>query len=163
MEIAQEFVEAVQGRQELVLVAEMVLGELPRFVTERLQELSDGRVLRLWTDVGAGHANLRQPRADGVLARDERRPAGCAALLAVVIGEGQSLIADSVDVGRAVAHLPAVVVADVPPADVVSSKNEDVRLVRLRHFALLPLEKNRLTSSTTADRADGEANDHASL
>ena len=45
VEIAVELVEAVIGRQELVLVAKMVLAELPGRVTERLQHLGDCWIL----------------------------------------------------------------------------------------------------------------------
>ena len=41
VEVAEELVEAVVGRQELVLVAEVVLAELAGGVAERLQELGD--------------------------------------------------------------------------------------------------------------------------
>ena len=45
IEVAEELVEAVHGRQEFVAVAEMVLAELPGCIALRLQQLSDGRVL----------------------------------------------------------------------------------------------------------------------
>ena len=46
VEVAEELVEAVHGRQELVLVAEVVLAELAGRVAERLEQLGDGRVFR---------------------------------------------------------------------------------------------------------------------
>src|SRR5208283_2250612 len=110
----------------------MVLAELAGGVAERLEELGDRRILGAEADVGARHADLGQAGADRVLAGDEGGAPGGAALLAVVVGEG-----DAVDVGRAVAHLAAAVVADVPPADVVAPEDEDVWFLRLRHFALL--------------------------
>src|SRR5260370_14115853 len=42
-----------------------------------------------------------------------------------------------IDVGRWVTNLPAAVVADVPPADVIALEDEDVRLALLSHFNLL--------------------------
>ena len=45
IEVAEELVEAVHGRQEFVAVAEMVLAELPGCITLRLQKLGDGRIL----------------------------------------------------------------------------------------------------------------------
>ena len=129
VQVAEELVEAVHSRQELVLVAEMVLPELARGVPERFEQFRDGRVLRLETDIGAGHADLGQARADRVLAGDERGPARRAALLPVVVGEGDPLVGDAVDVGRPVAHLAPVVVADVPPADVVAPQDQDVGLL----------------------------------
>ena len=135
IEIAEELVEAVHRRQEFVLVAQMVLAELAGGVAQRLQQFRDGRVFRPKADIGARHPDLGQAGADRVLPGDERGAAGGAALLAVVVGEGRAFVADAVDVRRAVAHLAAVVVADVPPADVVAPKDEDVRLARLiGHF-----------------------------
>ena len=139
IEVAEELVEAVHRRQELVLVAQMVLAELAGGVAQRLQQFGDGRVFRPEADIGAGHADLGQAGADRVLAGDERGAAGGAALLAVIVGEGRAFMADAVDVGGAVAHLAAVVVADVPPADIVAPEDEDVRLACFGHFDLLCL------------------------
>ena len=67
IEIAEKFVEAVHGRQIFVAIAEMVLAELTGGVAERLQQFGDGRVFRLQSDRGAGHADLGQAGADRVL------------------------------------------------------------------------------------------------
>ena len=82
IEIAEEFVEAVHGRQEFVAVAQVVLAELAGGVAERLEQFGDGRVFLLQADRGAGHADLGQAGADRVLAGDEAGAAGGAALLA---------------------------------------------------------------------------------
>ncbi len=63
VEIAVELVEAMRGRQELVLVAEMVLAELASRVALGLQELGDRRVLLAEADVGARQPDLAQARA----------------------------------------------------------------------------------------------------
>ena len=47
LEVAEEFVKAVHGRQEFVVVAEVILAELAADVTQRLEQFGDGRVLRL--------------------------------------------------------------------------------------------------------------------
>ena len=91
IEVAEELVEAVHGRQVFVAVAEVVLAELAGGVAERLQQFGDGRVFRLQADGGAGHADLGQAGADRVLAGDEGGAAGGAALLRVVVGEGRRL------------------------------------------------------------------------
>ena len=44
IEIAEELVEAVRRRKELVAVAEVVLAELAGHVAERLQHVGDGRI-----------------------------------------------------------------------------------------------------------------------
>ena len=76
------------------------------------------------------HADLAEPRAERALAGDERRPAGGAALLGVVVGEDHPFAGDPVDVGRAVAHQAHRVGADVRLADVVAEDDQDVRLLR---------------------------------
>ena len=76
VEVAKELIEAVRGRQEFVLVAEVVLAELPRRVAEWFEQLGDGRILGLESDVRAGEPDLAQPGAEDVLAGDEGgRPA----------------------------------------------------------------------------------------
>ena len=139
IEIAEEFVEAVHGRQVFVAVAEMVLAELAGGIAERLEQFGDGRVFLLQSDGGAGHADLGQARADRVLAGDEARAAGGAALLGVVVGEGHPFLRDAVDVGGPVAHHAAAEVADVPDADVVAPEDQDVWffLFLLCHIVLL--------------------------
>ncbi len=130
VEVAEELVEAVHGRQVLVQVAEVVLAELPRRVAERLQQLGDRHVLGLEADVHAGDADLAEAGAVDALAGDERRAAGGAALLAVGVGEAHPLVRDPVDVRRPVAHQPVAVAAEVRDPDVVAPDHEDVRLVR---------------------------------
>ena len=119
IEIAEEFVEPMHGRQEFVAVAQMVLAELAGGVAQRLEELGDGRVFLLKADGGAGHADLGQTRADRVLAGDEASTAGGAALLGIIVGEGDPFVRDAVDVGRTVAHHAEAEAADVPNPDVV--------------------------------------------
>ncbi len=104
IEIAEELVEAVLGRQVLVAVAEMVLAELAAGVALVLEQVGDGRrpvrhaVIRAW------HADGQQSGAERMLAEDERRAAGGAALLRVEVGEHRAFLGDAVDVGRLVAH-----------------------------------------------------------
>jgi hypothetical protein len=47
IEVAVELVEAVDGRQELVAVAQVVLANLGRHVALRLEQLGECRILRL--------------------------------------------------------------------------------------------------------------------
>ena len=61
VEVAEELVEAVLGRQILVAVAEMVLAELAGGIAERLQRLGDGDVAVLQPDRRAGDADLERP------------------------------------------------------------------------------------------------------
>ena len=154
VEVAEELVEAVHGRQELVHVAEVVLAELPGRVAERLEQLGDRRVLGLQADVRAGHPDLAQAGAEDALAGDERRPSRGAALLAVGVGEPHALVRDPVDVRRPVAHQPVAVAAQVRDPDVVAPDDEDVRLLRLRHcyplVVILPTTIQEGTSGRVA-------------
>ena len=115
----------------------MVLAELADRVAVRLEQFGHGRILGAQTDVGSGHPDLGEAGTDRILARDERGSSRSAALLSIVVGEGDAFVGDAVDVRRAVAHLSAAVVADVPPADVVALEDKDVRLALLCHFNLL--------------------------
>src|SRR5262249_56803165 len=94
--------------EKLVLVPQMVLAELAARVPQRLQQFRDRRIVRPQTNIGAWHPDLGQAGADRILAGDERSASGGAALLAVVIGEGRTFVADAVDVGGAIRHLAAV-------------------------------------------------------
>ena len=131
VEVAEELVEAVDRRQELVAVAEVVLAELAGGVALRLEQFGERRVLLGQPFLGAGQADLEQAGAEAGLAGDERGTPGRAGLLGVVVGEDRTFLGDAVDVGRAVAHHAAVVGADVPVADVVTEDDEDVGLCGL--------------------------------
>ena len=131
IEIAEELVEAMHRRQVFIAVAEVVLAELAGGVAERLEHLGDRRVFRLEADRRARHPDLGEACADRVLARDETRAAGRAALLAVEVGEGHAFLRDAIDVRRAIPHHATTEVADVPDADVVTPEDQDVRLASL--------------------------------
>src|SRR5271166_6586674 len=98
IEEAEELVEAVHRRQELVLVAEMVLAELAGGVAERTQQFGHRGVLGAQADVRAREADLAEPGAEHALPGHERRAAGGAALLAVAVGEDHALFGE---IGRA--------------------------------------------------------------
>ena len=104
-------------------------------------------------------------------AGDKRGPAGRTGLLAVVVGEDRALVGDAVEVGRAIAHLAAVVGADVPVADILAHNDDDGRLGgRLRSGRLhrqaekerhgpregeaLRLEQDMLSGSMEPDHQD---------
>ena len=98
IEVAEELVEAVRGRQELVAIAEVVLAELPADVAERLQDVGNRRVFGLQSEIGAGQADLGQAGADRRLAGDECGAARGTALLAVPVGEVAAFLGDAIDV-----------------------------------------------------------------
>ena len=87
IQVSEELIEAVQRRQVLVQVAEVVLAELAGGVALRLERGGDGAGLGRHADVRAGLADGRQTRAERDLAGDEAGPARRAARLGVVVGE----------------------------------------------------------------------------
>src|SRR6516164_4260394 len=117
----------------------MVLAELAGGITQGLQQRGNRRIVRFETYVSSRHSNFGKPGANWILAGDKGGASSRAALLAVVVGERRSFTADSIDIGRPIAHLTPVIVADIPPSDVVAPENENVRLVRFSHTCLLSL------------------------
>ena len=128
VEIAEEFVEPVYGRQIFVAVAEMVLAELPGGVAERLQGFRDAHVFGVKSDGRTGQTDFGQAGPDRRLPGDEGCAPRGAALLAVPVGEQRAFLGDTVDVRRAVAHDAQIVGAHIEPADVVGHDHQDVRL-----------------------------------
>ena len=84
---------------------------------------------------GARHADLGQARTDRLLAREERRTASGAALLAVKVREHRALAGDAIHVRRAIAHDAVVVAAQIEPPNVVGHDEENVRLAGLCHVS----------------------------
>jgi hypothetical protein len=62
VQIAEELIEAVVGRQVFVAVAEVVLAELAGGVAERLEHDGDGRVFGPQAELGPGQPDLGQSR-----------------------------------------------------------------------------------------------------
>src|SRR5262249_40618792 len=120
-------------------VAEVVLADLPRRISQWLQELGDGRVFLVEANRSGRQTDFGQPGAQSVLAGNERGSPGRAALLAVAVGESHALLCDAVDVGRAIAHQPVAITAEIGDADVVPPDDEDIRffLFLLCHLILL--------------------------
>ena len=148
VEIAEEFVEAVVGRQEFVLVAEMVLAELAGHVAERLEVVrrSSGLPCGCPGPPPAGRPWTARPERQ--LASDERGTPGGTALLRVVGHELAAFPGKPVDVRRAVADDAAVIGADIPETDVIPHDDEDV--------GFLP---GRLRGGGSAGEAEHERDD----
>src|SRR6266480_3866801 len=87
IEVAKELVEAVDGGQELIEIAQMVLAELASGVALRFERGSDGASLCGYADFGAGLADRGHARANRKLTHDEVGPARRAACLRVIVGE----------------------------------------------------------------------------
>jgi hypothetical protein len=113
-------------RQIIVLVAKMILAELPGSVTKRLQRLSYRDVSLLKTNRRTQRANLREPRPYRRLPGDKRRSSGGAAILCIVVGEGHPFFTDAVNVGGRIADQSMRIAADVRLSDVIAEDDEDV-------------------------------------
>src|SRR5689334_20697234 len=91
IEVAEELIEAMHRREELVRVAEVVLAELPRGIAERLEQLGERRIPVGQSLLGARQAHLQQSSSHRALSGDESRPPGSTGLLAIVVGQDRSL------------------------------------------------------------------------
>src|SRR5215472_14936050 len=109
----------------------MVLAELPGYVADRLEQIGKCGVLLRQPLFGPRQPDFEQAGAHWALAGNERRPASGAGLLTIIVGEDRPFIGDAVDVGRAVAHLAAVVGTNVPVADIIAHDDEDIGLLLL--------------------------------
>jgi hypothetical protein len=132
VEVAVELVEAVNGRQVFIAVAEVVFAELTGGVTLVLQQVTEGRRPVRDPVLGAGHPDGEEARAEGVLTENEGGAPGGAALLGVVVREHPAFAGDPVDVGRFVAHDAVVVCADIVHTDVVAPDDDNVWLFSVR-------------------------------
>src|SRR5215510_11778958 len=92
IEVAKELIEAMLRRQVLVPVAEVILAELASGIAEGFEQFGNGRIFGTHAQGGAGQSNLAQTRAEDALAHNERRAAGGAALLAVVLRDTHPLV-----------------------------------------------------------------------
>ncbi|MNV50942.1 hypothetical protein D3C71_1429730 [compost metagenome] len=130
IEVAEELVEAMIGRQVLVAVAQMALSEVPGTVPGVLQHFGQARRGRLQTQRIARLAHGDHARTDRILAGDESRASCGTGLLRVVVGEAYALVADGIDVGRGVAHRPHPVGTHILPPDVIAPDDEDIGTLR---------------------------------
>ena len=128
IQVAEEFVEAVDGGQKLVAIAQMVLAELAGGVALRLERGGNRAGFGRHADLGARLADRGHAGADGQFADDEVRATRRAACLGVVVGEQHAFLGQLVEVRRPPGHHAAMVGADVPHADVIAHDDEDVRL-----------------------------------
>ena len=126
IQIAEEFIEAVDGGQKLILVAQMVLAELAGCVAHRLQYRRDGHRFGGQADRRAGLTDRGHAGADRQFAGDEVRATRRATRLGVVVGEQHAFLGELVEVRRPAGHHAAMIGADVPHADVVAHDDDNV-------------------------------------
>ena len=95
------------------------------------EEIGDGRRPVGDAMIGTRHANREQTGTERVLAENERRASGRAALLRVVVREHGPFFSDAIDVGRSITHQAVTVGTDVGNPHVVAPDDQDVRSRRL--------------------------------
>ena len=76
IEVAEKLVEAMNGRQELIAVAEMILAELSGHIALRLEQFGERRVLVRQPFLSARQPDLQKAGAHRALAGDERGASG---------------------------------------------------------------------------------------
>src|SRR5690606_17198098 len=129
VEIAKELVEAMVGRQEDVLVAEVVLAKLARRVAVSLEYFGNRDIAVLYTQVSPGNTHLGEPGAQARLPGDKRRAAGSATLVTVVVGEPYALVSNTIDVGRVITHDAIAVGTDIGDPDVITPDHQDIGFI----------------------------------
>ena len=136
IQVAEEFVEAVHGRQVLVAIALVVLAELAGRVSLPFQHGRHRDVACLPSFRSPRQTDLGHTRTHRDGPADECSATGRAALLSVIIGERDAFSRDAVDVRRLVSHHATAVVADIPRANVIAPHHQDVRLPALRRLGI---------------------------
>src|SRR5207249_1004454 len=129
IEVAEELIEPMDGGQELIEIAEVVLAELPGGVALRFERGGNRASLSWYPDLGARLADCGHPRADGQFAHDEVRATSRATRLGVIVGEQHPFLGDLVEVRCPASHHPTVVGADIPDADIIAHDEDDVWFV----------------------------------
>jgi hypothetical protein len=132
VEVAEELIEAMIGRQMLVMIAEMVLAKLTGGVALCLQGVRNcwhpfGNAVRI-----SWHADRQEASTERLLAKDKCRSPRRAALLAIRVNKDRAFSCDAVNVWRSVAHHAHGIGADLGYADVVAENDQDVRLLSAR-------------------------------
>src|SRR2546423_11404041 len=128
IEVAKEFVEAVNGGQNLVLVAKVVLAELAGGVALRFERSRDGASLCGQSDRRAGLADRRHARSNWKFASDEACPTRRATRLRLALGEQHASLSRLLAIWCPARHHAAMAGAAVPPPDIIAHDNADVAL-----------------------------------
>src|SRR6266480_4069917 len=87
IEVAEEFIEAVDSGQEFIQIAEVVLAELAGGVTLRFERGGDSASLSRYAHLGSRLADRGHPGANRKFTHDEVRPACRTTRLRVIVRE----------------------------------------------------------------------------
>ncbi len=128
IEVTEEFIEAVHGRQKLVFITKVVFAKLAGSITYGFQRGGDCHGLWGDSDGSAGLTYRGHASPDRQFAGNKVGAPRCAARLGVIISEYHALSGHLVEVRRAPGHHAAMIGADVPHTNVVAHDDNDVRL-----------------------------------
>ena len=126
VQVAEELVKTMVGRQVFVAVPQVVFTELRGGIALGLERLGNGDITFLQAHRRARYAHLGQAGAQRCLPGDERGAASGAAVLRVVVGEHHAFFGNPVDVGGFVAHHTHGIGADIGLANVIAKDHQDV-------------------------------------
>src|SRR5439155_16846730 len=104
----EELVEAVDGGQELIQIAEMVLAELSGLIALCFERGSNRAGYGRYSDLGTRLTDRGHGRADGQFAHDKVRPARRATRLGVIVGEQHALLGHLIEVRCSAGHHAAM-------------------------------------------------------
>ncbi len=131
IEVDEELIEAMHGRQVFIEIAEVVFAKLAGGLIEILKRACHRASRSGHPDFGSRLADGGQAGADGQLAGDEGCAPRRATRFSIVVSEKHAFFGEHVEVGRPASHHATVVSTDVPDADVVTHDDDDVRLFGL--------------------------------
>jgi hypothetical protein len=138
----------MDGGQELVEISQVVLAELTRGITHRLEHRRQGRCLCRQPEFGTGLPDRSHARTNRKLAGDEGSATRRAARLRIVIGEQHAFLGELVEIRCPPGHHSPVVRANIPDADVVSHNDDYVGLTRIRALCKRDLSKQNHDAGT---------------
>ena len=72
IEVPEEFVEPMIGRQMLILITKMIFAKLSCGISHEFQHFSDGGIFRFEPKLCAGQSDFTEPRTKHTLARNNR-------------------------------------------------------------------------------------------
>ena len=128
IKISEPFIEAMDGWQKLVAIAQMILPKLCGGVSLTFEYLGECWVFFLDPLRRTRNTDRRHPCPDRQLPHKEGRAARRTTGLAIVVCKKSSFLCNSVDVGCS-AHHPVRVSTDIPGADVVTKDDNNVGLL----------------------------------
>jgi len=127
IQVAKEFVEAVNRGKVFVQIPEMVFAKLPCGVPDSFQNGGQCASLRWNPDIGAGLADRGETSAERNFTGDEISATRRATRLGIIVREPHALAREPIQVRCFAGHDTLVVGADVEPAYVIAHDEQDIR------------------------------------